>query len=260
MAYFSRRNEYLVEYSGHEEVSKALRDRLLEIFKKYIEQNVSLGSDDPWSVEPTDFIHKTQQEFPNKNPFILTTEGKFHEVFTIVEIFLDLTSDIYYTRKSEAVVEIVKAFHLSGSVYTIGTQKQIILQIEKDIAEKVDSVKSILAPYPEFSARFFQAVGNLVGRRSKPEDIVKDIFVASEGYLKAITCTSRFGDAVKDLFKKNLINKEQKKVLEALHEFRSDADGAGHAGNSMTPTEETALWFLDTLVAQLRMIDKVVKK
>ena len=90
-------------------------------------------------------------------------------------------------------------------------------------------------------------------------DIVKDIFVASEGYLKAKTETSRFGDAIKDLFKKNLINKEQKKVLEALHEFRSDADGAGHAGNSVTPTEETALWFLDTLVAQLRMIDKKIK-
>ena len=95
-----------------------------------------------------------------------------------------------------------------------------------------------------------------MGRRAKPEDVVKDIFVASEGYLKSITETSRFGDAIKDLDKQNIINKEQKKVLEALHQFRSDADGAGHAGNSETPTEETALWFLDTMVAQLRMISK----
>jgi CRISPR/Cas system CSM-associated protein Csm4 (group 5 of RAMP superfamily) len=127
------------------------------------------------------------------------------------------------------------------------------------MAEKVDSIKEILAPYPEFSHRFFQAVGNLIGRKVKPEDVVKDIFVASEGYLKFITGASRFGDAVKELFKKELINKEQKRVLEALHEFRSDADGAGHAGNSITPTEEMALWFLDTLVAQLRMIDKKYK-
>ena len=185
--------------------------------------------------------------------------GKFHEVFTVVEIFLELVSSIYYTRKNEAIVEIISAFHLSGSVYTIDEHMHIILQINSDLVEKVDSIKVILAPYPEFNDRFYQAVGNLVGRRAKPEDVVKDIFVASEGYLKAVTSTSRFGDAVKELFKKNLINKEQKKVLEALHEFRSDADGAGHAGNSVTPTEGTALWFLDTIVAQLRMIDKVIK-
>lgn len=261
MAYFSRRNEYVVEYSGHEEVSKSLRDRLVLIVQKFVDQNpVSYSNEDPWSVEPDDLIHKTQQEFPNENPFIIISNGKFHEVFTIIEIFLELVFKIYHTRKNEAIVEIMKAFHLSGSVYTINKDMQVILQVNEDLAEKIESVKSILAPYPEFNDRFYQAVGNLVGRRAKPEDIVKDIFVASEGYLKAITETSRFGDAVKELFKKNLINKEQKKVLEALHEFRSDADGAGHAGNSMTPTEETALWFLDTLVAQLRMIDKAMKK
>ena len=46
----------------------------------------------------------------------------------------------------------------------------------------------------------------------------------------------------------------------ALHEFRSDADGAGHAGNSITPTEETALWFLEIMVAQLRMINRKMSK
>lgn len=151
------------------------------------------------------------------------------------------------------------AFNLSGSVYKISPKGEVVLQIDKDLAEKVASIKTILDPYSEFSDRFYQAVGNLVGRRVKPEDIVKDIFVSAEGYLKSITGTSRFGESVKDLFKKNLINKEQKKILEALHEFRSDADGAGHAGNSITPTEESCLWFLDTFVAQLRMIDKATK-
>lgn len=260
MAYFSRRNEYVVEYSGHEEASKGLRDRLFSVLNKYIERNqISYSDNDPWSVEPDDIIHKTQQEFPEKDPFSIIKNGEFHEVFTVVEIFLNLISDIHYTRKNEAIVEIAKSFYLSGSVYAIDESKQIILKIEKDVVEKIDSIKSILAPYPEFSDRFYQAVGNLVGRRAKPEDVVKDIFVASEGYLKAVTNTSRFGDAIKELFKKNLINKEQKKVLEALHEFRSDADGAGHAGNSVTPTEETTLWFLDTMVAQIRMINKVVK-
>lgn len=260
MTYFSRRNEYVTEYSGHEEVSPALRERILLLITKYVDRNpVSHGDHAPFSVEPDDFTHEIQKEFPNKNPFSIIKEGQFHEVFTVVEIFLDLTNEIYYTRKNEAKNEMFKAFQLSGSVYSTTQSNRIELNIDSDIIEKIDSVKEILASYPEFSHRFFQAVGNLVGRKAKPEDIVKDIFVASEGYLKAKTETSRFGDAIKELFKKNLINKEQKKVLEALHEFRSDADGAGHAGNSVTPTEETALWFLDTLVAQLRMIDKKIK-
>ena len=261
MAYFSRRNEYTTEYSGHEEVSQALRDRLLLVISKYVDNNsMSYGDHAPYSVEPDDLIHETQKEFPNKNPFEIIKDGPFHEVFTVVEIFLDLTNEIYYTRKNESQIEISKAFQLSGSVYRSTQSNRIELKIDSDIAEKIDSVKEVLASYPEFLHRFFQAVGNLVGKKAKPEDVVKDIFVASEGYLKDITKTSRFGDAIKELFKKNLINKEQKKVLEALHEFRSDADGAGHAGNSITPTEETALWFLDTLVAQLRMIDKAIKQ
>ena len=153
----------------------------------------------------------------------------------------------------------LQAFQLSGSVYTIKSNK-IILKVDKDVVMKIDSVKEILESYPEFSHRFFQAVDNLVGRKAKPEDIVKDIYVVAEGYLKAKTKKSRFGEAIKDLSKKKIINKEQRKVLESLQEFRSDSNGAGHAGNSETPTEETALWFLDTLVAQIRMIDKKIKK
>lgn len=256
MSYFSRRNEYVTEYSGHEEISIALRNRLSSIMKKYVGENVASGGD-PWFIELEHFFHKVQQEFPGKNPFDIIKNGKFHEGFTVVEIFLDLAREIYHTRRREAPREIFQAFLLSGSVYTLNEANRINLKIDKDSAEKIDSMKLVLAPYPEFSQRFFQAVGNLVGRKAKPEDVVKDIFVAAEGYLKAITGATRFDNGVKYLFKNKLINKEQKKVLDAIHEFRSDADGASHAGNSATPTEEATLWFLDTLVAQLSMIAKL---
>ncbi|MEK7529259.1 MAG: hypothetical protein AAB592_05830 [Patescibacteria group bacterium] len=259
MKYFSKRNEYITEYSGHEEISQFLRDRILSIVEKYVDTNAAIYSGDaPWHIDPENFEHTVQQELPGKDPFATIKEGKFHEVFTVVEIFLDLSRGIYHTRRDEAPREMLQAFSLSGSVYSINEAYRIYLKIDKDSAEKIDSMQVVFAPYPEFSQRFFQAVGNLLGRKAKSEDVVKDIFVAAEGYLKKITGTSRFGDAVKNLFKNNLINKEQKKVLEAIHEFRSDADGAGHAGNSITPTEETALWFLDTLVAQLRMISKII--
>lgn len=256
MAYFSRRNEYVVEYSGHEETSQALRARLKSILTQYIDRNVGLGNDDPWSIEPEEFNYKTYEEFPGENPFNIIETAEFHKVFTVVEIFLNLSKSLYYTRRPQIISDVYKAFKLSGSVYEINKEGEVILAINKDSVEKIDSIKPILAPYPEFSARFFQAVGNLVGRKAKPEDVVKDIFVSSEGYLKAISGGSRFGDSIKELEKQGKINNEQKKVLEALNQFASDTSGTRHAGNSATPTEKDALWFLDTLIAQIRMIDR----
>ncbi len=261
MIYFSRRNEYIVEYSGHEEVSRALRDRIILVINKYVDHNrTSYGDDLPWSIEPDDFLYEVRKEFPNNNPQFIVNEGAFHEVFTVVEILLKLSNHIYRTRSNQLFVELFQAFQLSGSVYKITNEGTIEMKIDKDTAVKIDSVREILSPYSDFSNRFFQAVGNLVSRRSKAEDVVKDIFVAVEGYFKIVTGETGYGDAVKSLFRKNMINKEQKKVLDALHEFRSDADGAGHAGNSDTPNEESAMWFLETMISQLRMVDKKIKK
>lgn len=256
MSYFHKRNEYVVEYSGHEEATQNLRTRLASIVDEYINKH---------SDYRTAFWKQIYMEFPENVRYSdcrsLFSGADFYKVFATIEVFLD-SQGVLLSRganEPEVVKKIKHALDLSGCVYRLN-KNRFELKIEKDLVDKVDSVKNILKPYPEFNERFYQAVGNLIGRRAKPEDVVKDIFVAVEGYLKAITNTSRFGDAVKDLSKKNLINKEQKKVLEALHEFRSDADGAGHAGNSVTPTEETALWFLDTIVAQVRMIDKTIHK
>ncbi len=262
MTYFSRRNEYLVEYSGHEEISTSFRKRISTIIEKYVIDYVGgYGQDSRSFIKSSKFSYEVNKEFPGRYLESLIATGLFHELFSLIEILLDLSnSHLDYDIKRELFSEIQQAFKLSGSVYKINDKNRIELKIDKDAAEKIDSIKQILAPYPELSHRFFQAVGNLVGRRAKPEDVVKDIFVASEGYLKLITQTSRFGEAVKELFKKNHINKEQKKVLDALHEFRSDAYGAGHAGNSVTPDEESALWFLDTIIAQMRMIEKKVSK
>jgi hypothetical protein len=216
MAYFSRRNEYVVEYSGNENVSQALRARLRAVLSQYIDRNVALSNDDPWFIEPEELNYKTHQEFPNENPFNIIETAEFHKVFTIVEIFLDLSKDLYYTRKPQILADVYKAFKLSGSVYEINKEGEVVLAIDKDSAEKIDSLKSILSPYSEFSDRFFQAVGNLVGRKAKPEDVVKDIFVSSEGYLKAISGGSRFGDSIKELEKQGKINNEQKRFLKLL--------------------------------------------
>ena len=199
MAYFSRRNEYIVEYSGHEEVSNALRERLIGVMNRYIDRNVSLGAGPAWFIEPSDFEHATKQEISEGYPFLVIKDGEFHKVFTVVEIFLDLLNDIIAKNREDAIVEIKKAFKLSGSVYGINGSNRIELLISNDSAEKIQSIKNIISPFPEFCDRFFQAVGNLVGRKSKPEDIVKDIFVSAEGYLKAISVLLKSGSIYKNL-------------------------------------------------------------
>jgi hypothetical protein len=257
MTYFHKRNEYVVEYSGHEEATQNLRIRLASIIDEVISNIHTNYRSSFWS--------RVYMEFPSIGRYsdcrslFLSTD--FHTVFAVVEIFLDYQGVLLSrgSMESNVVTKMKHALDLSGSVYTLN-KNRFELKIEKDLAEKVDSIKEILKPYPEFNERFYQAVGNLVGRKAKSEDVVKDTFVAVEGYLKAVTNTSRFGEAIKDLSKKNLINKEQVKILEALNTFASDASGARHAGNGDVPTEETTLWFLDTLVAQIRMIDKVIKK
>ncbi|MFC1613514.1 AbiJ-NTD4 domain-containing protein [Patescibacteria group bacterium] len=262
MTYFSRRNEHIVEFSGYEEVSRALRKRLLAILHKYVGQNsvASFGDDSLWNVEIDDFLHEVGKEFPDENPFTLVKRGQFYHVFTIVEIFLDMVEDknIYYTRKREAPLEILQAFNLSGSVYTINNRK-IELVVNEDLAKKIENTKAVLLANPSAYEKFFDTISNFVGRKAKPEDVVKDVFVAFEDYLKQRTDTKDYGRAITKLSKENVISSTQKALMEKIYAYRSDTYGVGHAGNSEKPKEVDALWFIETVIPQLLFIDRKLK-
>lgn len=260
MNYFARRNQLTTEFSGHEEVSSALRKRLQAVLLEYVGKNpISYGSDDPWFIEARKFSYEVGKEFPSEDPFELVGQGKFYQVFTVVEIFLDMVTGIYYDRRNRAPLEMLQVFRLSGSVYTIVNQR-VELIIEKDLAEKLEEAKEILSPYDKWYRSFFEAVGNLVGRKAKSQDIVKDIFISAEGYLKELTGKSKYGDAVSKLHADSILNREQKAVMDKLNAYCSDAEGARHAGSSKTPNETDALWFLETVLAQLRHIHRLKQK
>lgn len=260
MTYFSRRNQHVVEFSGYEEVSSALRKRLLLILNKYVGQNpISYGNDSPWYVERNNFFHEVRKEFPEQDPFILIEKGEFHQVFTVIEIFLDMTEDIYYTRKSEAPFEVLQAFNLSGSVYIVSKQR-IELVVNEDLAKKIEDVKVVLSTTPSAYEKFFDAIGSFVGRKAKPEDVVKDVFVAFEDYLRIQTKTKDYGGAIVRLNKENIISSTQKALMEKIYAYRSDTYGVGHAGNSEKPKEVDALWFIETVTPQLLFIDRKLKQ
>lgn len=260
MTYFSRRNQQIVEFSGYEEVSPALRARLNAILRQYVSQNpISYSSDDSWCVELSDFFYEVRKEFPGGDPFIIIERGQFHQVFTVVEIFLDMTSDIYYTRREKAPLEILQVFNLSGSVYTI-RNRRIELRIDEDLAKKIESAKTTLSNNQSAYEKFFDAVGNLVGRKAKAEDIVKDIFIAFEDYLKIQTKAKDYSGAVVYIEKNGIISPTQKALLEKIYAYRSDTYGVGHAGNNEKPQEIDALWFLETVIAQILFIDRKLKQ
>lgn len=260
MAYFSKRNNLMVEFSGHEEVSGALRSRLTAVLNKYVGHNgVSFGNDAPWNVEGKNFAHIVKREILSDDPFEIIQNGEFHQVFTVVEIFLDMIRKIYYTRRNSALVEIVQCFELSGSVYTFNRDWEIELKIDENLARKIEDAKTILSPYEAAYKTFFDAVGDLVGRKTQPKDVLKNLFVASESYLKSITTENLFGDAVNKLFNNKKINREQKTIMGQLNGFACDSFGVKHAGNSPEPSEIDVLWFLETLISQLTNIDKKIK-
>ena len=83
MAFFSRRNEYVTEYSGHEEVSSSLRNRIESIIRKFVRTNAISHVDRlPWFIAPDRFQHLVYSEFPERDAFDLIKNGDFR--FSIV--------------------------------------------------------------------------------------------------------------------------------------------------------------------------------
>jgi hypothetical protein len=122
MKYFNRRNNYQVEYSGYEDVSKSLRDRLSAIMGEYINIGSVLSSYNSArsrSIGNNRFSYAIQKEFPQEGYSDILENGEFYKVFTIVEIFWDLLKSIEFSRQQKAFVEIAQAFMLSGSVYGV---------------------------------------------------------------------------------------------------------------------------------------------
>ncbi len=258
MNYFSHRNKYNVEYSGYEDASDALRERLVSVMQKYVSSKLALN---PYSndwVDWDELTHEVQKHTLKVDPFEVVKTAPFHEVFTVVEIYWDLALDL--DNPIEAWTALRQAFSLSGSVYHINDNGRIVLVLNKELAKQVKEIEKVLEPYEDVHKTFFEAVGNLAGRKTKPGDVVRDIYVAAEGYLKVITREAQYSNAVKKLANAGAINNEQKAVMEKLYAFRSNTHGTTHAGSAPEPKEKDALWFLDTMSAQLRHIDIQAKE
>ena len=251
MDYFHRRNRPPTEFSGYEEASSSLRQRILHIIDEYVCATTYEGH----YLRRDKFKYRCNQQFTAAEPKEVIKRGTYDQVFTLVEVLSDYANNLDAPRRNSLIGELAEAFRLSGSVYVLRRGRLELIPSE-ETARKLQEISRVLEPYQDCAGTFFAAVGDLMGRKRKPDDIVKDLFVGAEGYLKKITGENDFGSAVKALNKEGVLNTIQRGVMEKLYGYRSDARGVGHAGNSPTPTERDALWFLETLLAQLAHIHR----
>ena len=260
MKYFRERHNLNIDYSGHEEVSVSLRKRLGAICPQYISHNIMSSQGGYWVP-----YHELKNELS-----INITEGiieniinsySYDYVFEAIEIYLHLAKEYAYVQFDKKILpDVQRAFDLSGSVYYVDKDCLIKLRIDNNLAKNLKEIEEVFSENEKSFKTFFDAIGNLMARKAKAKDIAKDMFVAFENYLKEKAGEKDFGKAIENFQKQGLITNTQRVLLDKIYGYRSDAFAVGHAGNSREPDELDALWFLETIIAQLKLIDKRLKQ
>ena len=261
MTFFRERNKLRNEYSGYQEASKGLRERVAAICKDCIAEGYIGVGNDGWWIPVKILNHEINIYLNRGNIYEPLLLGTYDEVFEAIEIFLSVAEEQCYERYQKILIDIIKAFQIAGSVYYVDPGlNQINLQIEEKLAKDLQVAEEILITTKQGKEEFLNAIGGLMNRKSTPEEIVKGVFIAFEDYLKTQTECKDYGESVVKLEKGKTISPTQKSLMEKIYAYRSDTYGVGHAGNGQKPQEIDALWFIETVTAQLLFIDRKLKQ
>lgn len=237
-----------------------MRNRLAAVAERYIARGYrGIGSEGLY-VDGEDLDHRLAMELGKREVRFedLLLQGDYHDVLTAVEFYMIEAREAYH-QIDEITAGFHAAFALSGSVYYLDRDGRVVLQMEPDAAARVQEAIKVLIPTAKAKSVFDGAVSGLLTRRAKPDDVVKDVFVAFEDYLKSVTGERDLTNAVDALRKRGVLTPTQAALMEKLHGFKSETFGPSHAGKARTPTEADALWFIETVSAQLKFLGNVVK-
>ncbi len=259
MLYFRERHNLKNDYSGHEEVSSDLRNKLFNVVSEHTADHPGLGQERFYLVRGSlnyELVLKTGKD----DIFVVIREDDYGYVFEAIEIFMEVAKkklrfDIY----EKALFDTQQAFSSSGSVYYFKDGK-VELKMDKETAENLKEAERILKEHKTTADVLFDAVGGFIKRKIKARDFVKDVFIAFENYLKNITKAKDFGKAILELQKKELITANQTNILNKIYVYVSNAFRVRHSGGSREPDEIDSIWFLDIILAQLKLIDKRIKQ
>lgn len=265
MQTFSKRNKLKSEYSGYGEASKNLRNRLLLLYgHPYSGDEFNFGIDNDNWIHETAFGKDLQMHFGRKIPieaFRDETQTAYDEVFDFIELYYArAVSDLDSQKRLKLLLNIAIAFDNSGSVYEIDKEGQVVLRIDEKMADSITETDKVLESFENAQKVFRDCVDGLITRTKQAKDIVGDMYVVFEEYLKKITEQKSFEEAMKFLNNSLGFHPTQIQIMEKLKAYRGDVWGAAHAGNSSEPKEEDALWYLESVIAQIRYVDNKIKQ
>ncbi|HUD05102.1 MAG TPA: hypothetical protein VMR59_03885 [Patescibacteria group bacterium] len=265
MQTFSKRNNLKKEYSGYGEASKNLRNRLLLLYGHPYSGNefqFGLGNDN-W-IHEVAFSKDLQMHYGRKIPiedFRDETKTTYDEVFDFIELYYKRAlQDLNYQKKNELLRDICLAFINSGSVYEFNQDAQVNLSIDETVAEQITKTDSVLEPFNNAQAVYRDCIDGLITRSKAPKDVVGDIYIVLEEYSKQITQQDTFEKAIEYFRTKLAFHPTQIQLIEKLKAYRGDVWGVAHAGKGLMPDEPEALWYTESVIAQINYIDNKIKQ
>jgi len=264
MQTFSKRNDLKNEYSGYCDASQNLRNRLLLLYGLPYSGNeyqFGLGNDN-W-IHEVEFSRDLHMHFGRQmhiDSFRDVSKTSFEDVFDFIELyFARAKADLESSKRMRLFRDIVLAFQSSGSVYEFSRDGEVILKIDDITADNITSTDKILSPLQDANSVYRDCVNGLLTRSKLPKDVVGDMYIVFEEYLKKSTNSRSADTAIKFLKTQLMLHSTQTQILEKLKAYRGDVWGVAHAGNSPQPKEEDALWYLESIITMIKYIDIKIK-
>lgn len=265
MQTFSKRNNLTKEYSGNNEATINLRNRLLLLYGHHYS-----GNEYDFGIGNTNWIHEVafnkdlQMHFGRKIPiedFRNATKTTYDEIFDFIELYYKRAlKDLDNLKRNRLYDDISLAFINSGSVYRFNPEGQVILKIDDFIAARITEADTILEPFKEAQKVYRDCVYGLITRSEAPKNVVGDAYVVFEEYSKKVTHEDDIEKCLKYFKEKLKFHPTQILIIGKLIAYRGDVWGVAHAGKGSIPDEINALWYLETTIAQIKYIDSSIKQ
>jgi len=270
MTFFKDRHNLRDDYSGYQEVSASLRKKIIAIIDNYATSKTVFGTysvDKPNCFDLENLEYKALIIDGSSNVHKIINEGKFYEVFQVIEIFFDLAElEINNDSCKRALLEMMQAFHYSGSVYKITNEGNVELKTDKELSKKIEEAKKTLEENTDTYDLFMNSVSKFLKREDAPSQLIGNLYIAAEKFLIAKTGKTgkkALSNSIKKLKEEGIIAGVQKDAfLTEIEGYASGTPEIRHGGGEKItkPDEADALWYLGIFSTYIMLIDRKLKQ
>ncbi len=150
----------------------------------------------------------------------------YSDIFDFIEIYYARAlGDLDLTKRMMLLKNVCTAFINSGSVYEFNKNGHVVLKIDDVMAGNISKTKLILEPLENAKKIYVDCVSGLTNRTKEPRDIVGDMNIVFEDFVKQNTNESSFDKAIKKLGVKTNLHPTQVSIIDKLIAYRGDVWG-----------------------------------